>query len=92
MVGLVASVLLTAYVVKTGVNRQTEQWDTQGFPIFMEIWEDFTDDLPQIEAGSDPKQTLLEALDCWVKVSALSIRTGETSIQDARSDGRTSLP
>ena len=80
--------LFSAYVVKTGVSGQNEKWDPQKFPIFIEIWEDFTDDLSQIQTGSDPKRALLKAMDCWVKVSALSIRTGETSIQEAIGDGR----
>ena len=80
--------LFSAYVVNTGVSGQNQRWDPQKFPIFIEIWEDFSDDLSQIQTGSDPKRALLKAMDCWVKVSALSIRTGETSIQEAIGDGR----
>ncbi len=88
MVALGAFVLLTAYVVKTGVSGQLESWNTQDFPIFMEIWDGFTDDLGQVENGSDPKQALLKALDCWVKISSLSLRAGETAIFEAVGDGR----
>ena len=87
-VALGTFVLLTAYVVKMGVGGHLESWDTQDFPILIEIWEGFTDDLGQVETGSNPKQALLKALDCWVKISALSVRAGETSIFEAVGDNR----
>ncbi len=88
LVALGAFVFLTAYVLQTHTNRQHNSWDPQGFPIFMEIWEGFTDDLNQIQDGSNPKRALLEALDCWARISSLSIRAGETSISEVLDDGR----
>ena len=83
-----ALILFSAYVVKTGVNRQIESWDSQDFPILIEIWDGFNDGLPQIQTGSDPRGALLKALDCWVKISSLSLRAGETSILEGVGDGR----
>ncbi|MDA2928840.1 matrixin family metalloprotease [Acidobacteria bacterium AH-259-O06] len=77
--------LQSAYVVDTldNVNRSHRFWSTGDFPIQIQIWEGFTDQLPSIVDGSSPKVALREALERWARVTSLTITLGpDTSTTD----------
>ena len=85
------ALLQSAYVIQTlnDLQRTHQSWDVAKFPIVIEIWEDFTDALPNIEQGSSPKVALKEALARWVRATSLSATLGpDTSISEAGLDDR----
>ena len=63
------------------------RWLVADYPIEIRIWEDFTDQLPQVVDGSDPKAALKEALERWMRTSSVTFVLGEdTSESDAGFD------
>ena len=65
----------------------TTRWFVADYPIEIRIWEGFTDQLPQVVDGSNPKAALKEALERWIRTTSVNFVFGaETSISDAGFD------
>ena len=79
----------SGYVVETldNFNFSHQFWNTNDFPIRIQIWDGFTDQLPMIVNGSSPKLTIQEALERWARVTSLTIVLGdETANMEASAD------
>lgn len=78
----------SGYVVsllEDGVTAR--RWFVADYPIEIRIWEGFTDQLPQVVDGSDPRAALKEALERWMRITSVTFVLGEdTSVSDAGFD------
>lgn len=85
---LLSSLGLSGYVVNTLTNSEHPVWRPNSFPVRMQIWEGFTDDLPNIVDGSNPKLALREALERWARTSSLTVILGpDTATSEVGQDG-----
>ncbi|MEE2839281.1 MAG: matrixin family metalloprotease [Acidobacteriota bacterium] len=80
----------SGYVVSTlSSGAASVRWFVVDYPIEIQIWEGFTDQLPQVVDGSDPRAALREALERWMRTTSITFVLGEdTSVSDAGFDQR----
>jgi hypothetical protein len=78
----------SGYVVSILSDGATSvSWFVVDYPIEIQIWEGFTDQLPQVVDGSNPKAALKEALERWIRTTSVNFVFGaDTSISDAGFD------
>lgn len=78
-------VALKGYVVLTVDGFQHPVWKG---PVPLNLWSEFTDQLPNVVEGSDPRAAIVEALERWAGVGDLVIVMGESSdAVEAGADG-----
>jgi hypothetical protein len=72
-------------ILSDGVT--SKRWFVVDYPIEIRIWEGFTDQLPQVVDGSDPKAALVEALERWMRTTSVTFVLGDdTSVSDSGFD------
>jgi hypothetical protein len=78
----------SGYVVSILEDGATSvRWLVSDYPIEIRIWEGFSDQLPQIVDGSDPKAALKEALERWMRTTSITFVLGEdTPVTDGGFD------
>ncbi|MCH8819589.1 MAG: hypothetical protein IIB03_04625, partial [Acidobacteria bacterium] len=78
----------SGYVVSILSDGATSvRWLVADYPIEIRIWDGFSDQLPQIVDGSDPKAALKEALERWMRITSVTFVLGEdTSVSDGGFD------
>lgn len=75
-------VLESGYVVQIMDDGTTVQrWFIDDYPIEIQIWDGFNDQLPSITEGSNPRGAIKEALESWVRTTSLPYVLGEDKLR-----------
>ena len=77
-------VLRSGYVIQILDDGTTvPRWFTDDYLIEIQIWDGFSDQLPKITDGSNPKSAIKEALERWVRTTSLPYVLGEETSVDS---------